>query len=126
VTCEVRGADAVVEREFTDARGHGAEYACAWCMSEVVAIAGRPRRRPPYRPVDERWAAGARRDDPGTEHAVTGRVATGKATLCGVENAAIEVYRHLWRPESPRACHECAVIAYEVDARWPCDRRLDC
>jgi hypothetical protein len=92
-------------------------------MSEVLAIVGKPRQRLPYWPVDERWAAGIRKNSPRTEHAVTNHAVTGMATLCGVEDVGIKVYRHHWRPTSSNACHKCVEAAYEVDARWPLDRR---
>jgi hypothetical protein len=92
-------------------------------MSEVLAIVDKPRQRLHYRPVDERWAAGIRKNSPRTEHAVTNHAVTGMATLCGVEDAGIEVYRHHWRPTSSNACDKCVEAAYEVDARWPLDRR---
>lgn len=123
VTCEVCGSDSVIERRFADSRGYGKEYVCTWCMFEVLAIVGKPPRLLPYRPVGERWAAGIRKNRPLSEHAVTNHAVTGKATLCGVEDANIDVYRHTWRPTAPNACHECTEVAYEVDARWPPDRR---
>jgi hypothetical protein len=92
-------------------------------MSETVAIVGQPRRQLPYPPVDERWAAGAGKSGPEIEHAVTDPRIDRKATLCGLEGAPVDVYRHFWRPTSSKACPECVEAAYEVDARWPPDRR---
>jgi len=115
----------MIERTFADSRGYGTEYVCMWCLAEVLAITSEPRQRRPYRPVGERWPAGSRKNNSQIEHAVISRAVTGRtlATLCGVEDARIMVYRHHWRPTSSKACPDCVDAANEVDARWPPDRR---
>ncbi|MEV0647853.1 hypothetical protein AB0I28_21560 [Phytomonospora sp. NPDC050363] len=106
------------------ARVHGERpgFTCVHCRTANFEDADGSWTHLPYRPVGERWPAGKRRkacverrDD---EHAV----AEG-ATLCGIPEAAVTVYRHLWTPTGAASCAGCARSAGEVDRRWPADRR---
>ena len=66
-----------------------------------------------------RFGAGERNGVPGVEHAM----ADG-GTLCGISEDQVTCYRHLFRPQDPRACPQCRQRADAAPTQPSAQERL--
>ncbi|GIG71538.1 hypothetical protein Pen01_78330 [Phytomonospora endophytica] len=103
-------------------QGERPEFQCVHCLALNFQAEDGSWAHQPYRSPSDRWPAGSRRrgnaEERRREHAVA-----DEATLCGLPEAAITLYRHLWSATAAASCADCVASAQEVDGRWPTDLR---